>query len=184
MTMADKPSGAPVDQGEMTPHKARLLAGLAQAREYGLAKKDKRRAAQLALKAFFEWARAEDIPPEHLELLVGLCSALHDLNLGRRPGLLKPSPRSVAGHPGSLTEHTASIAFACVAAEVLPEQEVARTIGMPLGAFQSRRKAFRAGGRGSEARNAYHEMLGMVRELKPKPQEMRRLLAKRDWALK
>ena len=68
-----------------TTHKARLLARLTEAREYGLAKKDKRRAAQLALDAFLEWARAEDIPPEQMQLLVGLGSALDDLNLGKHP---------------------------------------------------------------------------------------------------
>ena len=182
MTMAHKLSGAPVDQGKMTTHKSKLLARLTEAREYGLAKKDKRSAAQLALDAFLEWARAEDIPPEQMQLLVGLGSALHDLNLGKHPELLKPSPRPGPGSRGIETEDKVNFAIACAAVEVLPEHEVARTIGMPLGAFQSRRKAFSAGRRGSEARDAYHEALKLVRGLKP--QEMRRLLAKRDWAPK
>jgi hypothetical protein len=179
--LSKNPATSPEVGATLTPQKANLLATLARALEFLRNAKDdedgikqRRHAAQLALHAFLAWARAEgDIPAWHVRPLVELASALDDLNRGKRPKLLKPTARG-DGNPGLETEDVANFAAACAAADIVSEQDVARAIGMPLGAFCSRRKAFKSGQRGEEARFAYHEIRRIFQVLDPK--EVRRLL--------
>jgi len=84
--------------------------------------------------------------------------------------------RSKRGNPGLGAGDKVNFAAACAAADFLPEKDVAGIIGMKLGAFKSKRKAFRAGGRGSQAREAYHCLRQMFQDLNPK--ELRGLLSK------
>jgi hypothetical protein len=180
--LSKNPAASPKPGAVLTPQKAKLLAVLARALEFWRNAKDdddgikqKRHAAQLALGAFLEWASADgDIPAWPLQPLVELVSALDDLNRGKHPKLLKPSP-GAGGNPGLETGDTAKFAASCVAADMLSEQEVARAIGMTLGAFRSRRKAFNSGQRGKLARSTCHEMRQIFQSLDPK--EVRRLFS-------
>jgi hypothetical protein len=169
-----------------TPHKAKLREQLAQAYNIWRSARDddegwkkRRKAAQLAVGAMIECASAETevaiargvyaaegIPAEHLRPLVEIVVALGDLNSKKRPypELLK-RPVGVSGNPGLGTADTAGFAAACAAADVLSEQQVARALGMSLGAFRSRRKAFKAGQRGPEARDTYHKMREIFQKL-------------------
>jgi hypothetical protein len=195
-------------QSSHSIRKAKLKAQLAEAYREWHSTKDqdernlddnegwnqRRRAVQLSLGAFLEWAFAEgDIPFEHTELLVGLASDLGDLNAGMRPALMKPSPRPRAGNPGIETKDLAIFATACAVIDVLArgesrapigqiEERVARAIGMPVGAFKSRRKAFKSGKAGPQARAAYDEMRQIFSQADP--QLALKLLEKKIWTRK
>jgi hypothetical protein len=193
---------APMDQ---SPHKSRLLAQLAKAHDaYHYMKDDKggrvptkadqeglnrrRHAAQRAIGAFLEWAHAEgDIPSEHLILLVELVSCLEDLNRGRQPKLMKPAPREKRGNPGLPQGHAFKLGTACAAIHILSdkadsvenvEKEVARAIGMKVGALKSWRKGFNAGSKGPQARIAYENVLQICRQQDDPHEAVRRLLRK------
>jgi hypothetical protein len=194
---------APMDQSS---HKSRLLAQLAEAHDaWHYMKGDKgervptradqlglnrrRHAAQRAIGAFLDWAHAEgDIPSEHLILLVKLVSGLEDLNRGKQPELLKPAPREKPGNPGSPQEHAFRLGAACAAIKILSdnradtvedvEKEVARAIGMEVGALKSWRKAFNAGSKDPQARIAYEGVLQICRQQDDSHAAVRGLLRK------
>jgi hypothetical protein len=188
------------------PHKSRLLAQLAKAHDaYHYMKDDKggrvptradqeglnrrRHAAQRAIGAFLEWAHAQgDIPSEHLILLVELVSGLGDLNRGRQPELLKPAARKKRGNPGLSQERAIKLGTACAAIDILldnpantvenVEKEVARAIGMEVGALKSWRKAFNARRKDPQARIAYNGVLQICRQEDDPHEAARRLLRK------
>jgi hypothetical protein len=194
---------APMDQ---SPHKSRLLAQLAEAHDAWHYMKDdkgeriptmddqmglnrRRHAVQLAVGAFLDWAHAEgDIPSEHLILLVELISGLGDLNRGRRPDLLKPAPREKQGNPGLPQGDAFRLGTACAAIDILSEnradsvenveKEVARAIGMEVGALKSWRKAFNARRKDPQARMAYNGVLQICRQEDDPHEAARRLLRK------
>ena len=149
----------------------------------------RRHAAQRAIGAFLQWAYAEgDIPSEHLYLLTELVSGLGDLNRGRQPELLKPAPREKGGNPGLSQERAIKLGTACAAIDILSdnradsvdnvEKEVARAIGMEVGALKSWRKGFNAGSKDPQARIAYHGVLQICRQQDDPPEAARRLLRK------
>jgi hypothetical protein len=129
--------------------------------------RQRRYATQLVIGAILEWAYAEgDIPSDHLLPLVNLAGVLSDLNSGRQPEFVRPSPRQ---RRGQLTvKREFMLGTACAAVDFLSggkrgevaraEEKVARAIGMEIGALKSWRKAFKAGTRGQKARKAYDEM--------------------------
>jgi hypothetical protein len=208
--MVNKPL-SDVDSPSPSPQKARLREQLAKAfvawhyttddrgerqptldDEEGW--KQRRYAVQLALGAFYHWAKAhteaaiardayaeDGIPAEHLRPLIEIITALGDLNCGKNPELLSPPLRG-EGNPGLETGDMVSFAAACAAADFLPEEEVARLVGMRLGAFRSRRKAFKSGRRGGPARDEYHEMHQIFRQVDA--EGLRRLLKKKIWGFK
>jgi hypothetical protein len=191
---------------DQSPHKSRLLAQLAEAHDVCHYTKDdtggrvptradqeglnrRRDAARLAIGAFLEFAYAEgDIPPEHLILLVELVSGLGDLNRGKRPELLKPAPREKAGNPGLPQGRAFRLGTACAAIDILSdnradtvenvETEVARAIGMEIGALKSWRKAFNAGSKDPQAHIAYERVLQICRQRDDPHEAVRRLLRK------
>jgi hypothetical protein len=149
----------------------------------------RRHAVQLAVGAFLDWAHAEgDIPSEHLILLVELISGLGDLNRGRRPDLLKPAPREKQGNPGLPQGDAFRLGTACAAIDILSEnradsvenveKEVARAIGMEVGALKSWRKAFNARRKDPQARMAYNGVLQICRQEDDPHEAARRLLRK------
>jgi hypothetical protein len=194
---------APMDQ---SPHKSRLLAQLAEAHDAWHYMKDdrgeriptkadqvglnrRRHAVRLAVGAFLDWAHAEgDIPSQHLILLVELVSGLGDLNRGKRPELLKPAPREKAGNPGLPQGRAFRLGTACAAIDILSdnradtvenvETEVARAIGMEIGALKSWRKAFNAGSKDPQAHIAYERVLQICRQRDDPHEAVRRLLRK------
>jgi len=194
---------APMDQ---SPHKSRLLAQLAEAHDAWHYMKDdkgervptkpdqvglnrRRQPAEQHDGAFVDWAHAEgDIPSEHLILLVKLVSGLGDLNRGKQPELLKPAPREKAGNPGLPQGHAFRLGTACAAIDILSdnradtvenvEKEVARAIGMELGALKSWRKGFNAGSKDPQARIAYEGVLQIFRQQDDPHEAVRRLLRK------
>ena len=113
----------PLPESFFLDAKARLLAKLAEAheiwcytksnkgsREHTKADQEgirqRRYATQLVIGAFLEWAYAEgDIPSDHLLPLVNLAGVLSDLNSGRQPEFVRPSPRPRRGNP-QLTSET------------------------------------------------------------------------------
>jgi len=193
-----------VMSSDQSPHKLRLLAQLADAHDAWHYMKDdkggrvptradqeglnrRRHAAQRAIGAFLEWAHAEgDIASEHLILLVELVSCLEDLNRGKRPELLKPAPREKQGNPGLSQGRAVRLGFACAAIDILSdnradsvdnvEKEVARAIGMEVGALKSWRKGFNAGSKDPQARIAYDGVLQICRQQDDPPEAARRLL--------
>jgi hypothetical protein len=149
----------------------------------------RRHAAQRAIGAFLEWAHAEgDIPSEHLYLLAELVSGLGDLNRGRQPELMKPAPREKRGNPGLSQESAFRLGTACAAIHILSdkadsvesvEKEVARAIGMELGALKSWRKAFNARRRKDpHARIVYDGVLKICRQQDDPHEAARNLLRK------
>jgi hypothetical protein len=132
--------------------------------------KRRRHAVQLAIGAFLDWAYAEGIPPEHLVLLVDVVSWIEDLNAGKLPVTMRPAARSKRRGSNLSLDRAANLATACAAVDVLSggskdrrlvkeiEQEVAQTIGEPLGAFRSWRKALNARMKGGQARAVYDQM--------------------------
>jgi hypothetical protein len=131
--------------------------------------RQRRYATQLVIGAFLEWAYAEgDIPSDHLLPLVNLAGVLSDLNAGRQPEFVRPSPRPRRGNPQLTVERGFMLGTACAAVDVLSggkrgevakaERKVASALGMAVGALKSWRKAFKAGTRGQKARKAYDEM--------------------------
>ena len=197
----------PVASMDQSSHKSRLLAQLAEAHDAWHYMKDdkgeriptkadhvglnsRRHAVRLAVGAFLDWAHAEgDIPSEHLILLVELISGLGDLNRGRRPDLLKPAPREKQGNPGLPQGDAFRLGTACAAIDILSEnradsvenveKEVARAIGMEVGALKSWRKAFNAGRKDPQARRAYNAILQLCRQQDDPHEAARRLLRKR-----
>jgi hypothetical protein len=191
---------------DQSPHKSRLLAQLAEAHDAWHYMKDdkgeriptrddqeglnrRRHAVQLAVGAIVEWAHAEgDIPSEHLILLVELISGLGDLNRGRRPDLLKPAPREKPGNPGLPQGDAFRLGTACAAIDILSDnragpvenvvKEVARAIGMEVGALKSWRKAFNARRKDPQARRAYEGVLEICRQDDDPHEAVRRLLRK------
>ena len=191
---------------DQSPHKSRLLAQLAEAHDAWHYMKDdkgeriptkadhvglnwRRHAVRLAVGAFLDWAHAEgDIPSEHLILLVKLVSGLGDLNRGKQPELLKPAPREKPGNPGLLQEDAFRLGTACAAIDILSdnradpvgnvENEVARAIGMKVGALKSWRKGFNAGSKGPQARIAYEGVLQIFRQQDDPHEAVRGLLRK------
>jgi hypothetical protein len=177
---------------DQSSHKARLLEQLAEAHEtWCYTKSDegsrertkadqegirqRRYATQLVIGAFLEWAYAEgDIPNDHLLPLVTLAGVLSDLNSGRQPELVRPSPRPRRGNPQLTVDRKFMLVTACAAVDVLSggkrgevaeaERRVARALGMEVGALRSWRKAFMAGTRGRKARKVYDEMKRMFDE--------------------
>jgi hypothetical protein len=196
----------PVASMDQSSHKSRLLAQLAEAHDAWHYMKDdkgegiptmddqmglnrRRHAVQLAVGAFLDWAHAEgDIPSEHLILLVELISGLGDLNRGRRPDLLKPAPREKQGNPGLPQGDAFRLGTACAAIDILSEnradsvenveKEVARAIGMEVGALKSWRKAFNARRKDPQARMAYNGVLQICRQEDDPHEAARRLLRK------
>ena len=166
----------PLPESLFLEAKARLLAELAEAHEiwcYTKADQEgitqRRYATQLVIGAFLEWAYAEgDIPSDHLLPLVNLAGVLSDLNSGRLPEFVRPSPRPRRGNPQLTVNREVMLGTACAAVDFLSggkrgevegaERKVARAIGMKIGALKSWRKAFNAGTRGQTARKAYNEM--------------------------
>jgi hypothetical protein len=150
-------------QPDHSIRKRKLSARLAEASNRWHCTKDdqegreqRRKAVQMALGAVLEWAYAEGIPAEHLQLLVGLTSDLEDPNSGKRPKLMMPALRPKRGRPPLTTGSAARLATICAAVNILSrnqprkltgdiEKEVARTIGIGVGALRSRRKKFNAG---------------------------------------
>jgi hypothetical protein len=198
-------SDGSTSQPDRSPHKSRLLAQLAEAHDAWHYMKDdkggrvptradqeglnrRRHAAQLAVGALLEWAYAEgDIPSEHLILLVELVSGLEDLNRGRKPELMKPAPREKRGNPGLSQGRAVRLGTACAAIDILSdnradsvenvEKEVARAIGMEVGALKSWRKAFNAG-KHPQARVAYDGILPQICRQDDPHGAARRLLRK------
>jgi hypothetical protein len=184
--------GSPDDA---TP-KAKLRAQLAQAHGIWRGAKDDQEgqnqrwyAYQVALRAVLEYVR-DDVPPEHLYLLVRLAEYLDDLKLGRQPKELKPALRlrPKRGNRGLETHRATTLAGACAMVDVLSkdrrptpkekiEEEVAEAIGEQPGAFRSWRKAFNAGRKGPQAREAYDGILRMLQE-QPDPKQAARNLLK------
>jgi hypothetical protein len=186
--------GSPDDA---TP-KAKLRAQLAQSHGIWRGAKDDQEgqnqrwyAYQVALRAVLEYVR-DDVPPEHLYLLVRLAEYLDDLKLGRQPEEMKPALRErlKRGNPGLMTDRAATLAAACAMVAVLSrkgrrpslkkkikeiEEEVAEAIGEQPGAFRSWRKAFNVGGKGTQAPEAYDGILRMLQE-QPDPKQAARIL--------
>jgi len=180
---------------EATPQ-AKLRAQLAQAHNIWRGAKDdqegqnrRRYAYQVALGAVWEYVK-NDAPSEHLYLLVRLAEHLDDLNLGRQPKELKPALRlrPKRGNRGLETHRATTLAGACAMVDVLSkdrrpsskekiEEEVAEAIGEQPGAFRSWRKAFNAGRKGPQAREAYGDALRMLQE-QPDPKQAARNLLK------
>ena len=176
----------PLPESFLLEAKARLLAELAKANEiwcYTKSNKESRKhtkadqegirqrrhATQLVIGAFLEWAYAEgDIPSDHLLPLVNLAGVLSDLNSGRLPEFVRPSPRPRRGFPQLTVKREVMLGIACAAVDFLSggkrgeiegaERKVARAIGMEIGALKSWRKAFKAGTRGQTACKVYNEM--------------------------
>jgi hypothetical protein len=149
----------------------------------------RRHAVRLAVGAFLDWAHAEgDIPSEHLILLVELISGLGDLNRGRRPDLLKPAPREKQGNPGLPQGDAFRLGTTCAAIDILSdnradtvdnvEKEVARAIGMEVGALKSWRKGFNAGSKDPQARIAYEDVVQIYRQEDDSHAAVRGLLRK------
>jgi hypothetical protein len=173
---------------------AKLRAQLAQAHDMWRGALDdqegqnlRRYAYQVALRGVWEYVK-DDVPSEHLYLLVRLAEHLDDLKLGRQPEDLKPALRlrPKRGNQGLPTHRATTLAMACAMVDVLSkdrgpssikniEEEVAEAIGEQHGAFQSWRKAFKAGGKGPKAREAYGEILRMLAG-QPKPKQAARIL--------
>ena len=176
----------------MRHRKAKLRAQLAQAHNIWRGAKDdqegqnrRRYAYQVALGAVWEYVK-NDAPSEHLYLLVRLAEHLDDLNLGRQPKELKPALRLKRGNRGLETHRATTLAGACAMVDVLSkdrrpsskekiEEEVAEAIGEQPGAFRSWRKAFNAGRKGPQAREAYGDALRMLQE-QPDPKQAARIL--------
>jgi hypothetical protein len=173
--------------------KAKLQALLAQAHDIRRRAKDDEDgqnqrwyADQVVLGAVWEYVR-DDAPPEHLHPLVRLAENLDDLKRGRQPKEMKPALRPERANPGLETHRATTLATACAIVDVLSkdrgpgclikhiEEEVAGAIGEQLGAFQSWRKAFKAGRRGPQARDAYDDILRMLQE-RPDPKLAARIL--------
>ena len=188
---------------DQSSNKSRLLQQLAEAHDAWHYMKDdkgerlptkddqvglnrRRHAVRLAVGAFVGWAHAEgDIPSEHLILLV---SGLGDLNRGKQPELLKPAPREKPGNPGSPQEHAFRLGTACAAVDILSDnradsvekavKEVARAIGMEVGALKSWRKAFNARSKDPQARIAYEGVSQICRQQDDPHEAVRGLLRK------
>jgi hypothetical protein len=180
---------------DATPQ-AKLRAQLAQAHNIWRGAKDdqegqnrRRYAYQVALRAVWEYVK-NDVPSEHLYLLVRLAEHLDDLHLGRQPKEPKPALRlrPKRGNRGLETHRATTLAEGCAMVDVLSkdpcpspkqkiEEEVAGAIGELPGAFRSRRKAFNAGRRGPQAREAYGDALRMLQE-QPDPKQAARNLLK------
>ena len=121
-------------------------------------------------------------------MLVELIAGLGDLNRGRRPDLLKPAPREKPGNPGLPQGDAFRLGTACAAIDILSdnradpvenvEKEVARAIGMKVGALKSWRKGFNAGSKDPQARIAYKRVLQMCRQQDDPHEAVRRLLRK------
>jgi hypothetical protein len=182
--------------------KAKLRAELAQAHNIwrgAKADQDGQKlrwyAYQLALGAVREYVK-DDVPPEDLYLLIRLLGYLDDLKRGRQPEELKKALRSQPkGGPGLLSERAWRFAAACATVDVLSEgrrplskgrrpslienieKEAAEAIGEQPGAFRSWRKAFNAGGKGPQAREAYNGILRILRG-RPDPEQAARALLK------
>ena len=185
----------PEDFFELEP-KAKLRAQLAQAHDIWRGAKDdqegqnrRRHAYQVALGAVWEYVK-NDAPSEHLYLLVRLAGHLDDLNLGRQPKELKAALRLrlKRGNRGLETHRATTLAGACAMVDVLSKvrrpstkekigEEVAEAIGEQPGAFRSWRKAFNAGRKGPQAREAYDGILRMLQE-QPDPKQAARNLLK------
>jgi hypothetical protein len=146
----------------------------------------RRYACQVALGAVLEYVKG-DVPPEHSDLLVRLAEDLDDLRLGRQPELMKPALR-LRPKRGLVTHRATTLGGACAMGDVLSkdrgpsskekiEEEVAEAIGEQPGAFRSWRKAFKAGGKGPQARAAYDGILRMLQE-QPDPKQAARNLLK------
>jgi hypothetical protein len=151
----------------------------------------RRKACQMALGACLESAYAEDIPAEHLQLLVDLTSVLEDLNSGKRPKLVMPALRPKLGRPPLTTGRAARLAIICAAVEILSrdqpqkligniEKEVAHAADISVGALRSRRKKFNAG---QDARaHALYGKFMRICEQQPNPREaVINLLKKTTW---
>jgi hypothetical protein len=152
--------------------------------------KRRRDAAQLAIRAFVEWAQTEGgFPAEHLYLLVKLSADLGDLNSGKHPDLLRPDSRPGRGGSYRQTDQTMRQVAACVAidafSEKMPvsqaERQVARLTGLPEGELRSWRKALKSRRKGSQISSAFDEMRKIVFN-KPNPMEAaREALLKIGW---
>jgi hypothetical protein len=101
---------------------------------------------------------------------------------------LKPAPREKRGNPGLPQGRAFKLGTACAAIDILSdnradtienvEKEVARAIGMEVGALKSWRKAFNAGSKDPQARIAYDHLLQICRQQDDPPEAARRLLRK------
>jgi hypothetical protein len=150
---------------------------------------------QVVLEALREYVE-DDVPSEHLYLLIRLLGYLDDLKRGRRPKEMEAALRSdPKGGPGLLSDRAWRCAAACATVEVLSEgqrplskgrrpgfienieKEAAEAIGEQPSAFRSWRKAFNAGGKGPQAREAYNGILRMLRG-QPDPKQAARTLLK------
>jgi hypothetical protein len=173
--------------------KAKLRAQLARAHDIWRGAKDDQDgqnqrwyAYQVALGAVVEYVK-DEVPSEHSYLLVRLAEYLDDLKRGRQPKEMKPALRPKRANPGLETHRATTLATACAIVDVLSkdrgpgcsikdiEEEVAEAIGKQPGAFQSWRKAFNAGRKGPQAREAYGEILRMLQE-QPHPKQAARAL--------
>jgi hypothetical protein len=100
---------------------------------------------------------------------------------------MKPAPREKRGNPGLPQGRAFRLGTACAAIDILSdnqadtvenvEKEVARAIGMEVGALKSWRKAFNAG-KHPQARRAYDGVLQTFRQQDDPPEAARRLLRK------
>jgi hypothetical protein len=185
-------------QPDHSIRKRKLSARLAEAHNLWHCTKDdqegweqRRKAYQMALDAFLEWAYAEDIPAEHLQLLVDLTSILEDLNSGKRPKLATPALRPKLGRPPLTTGRAARLATMCAAVDILSrnqpqkligdiEKEVAHAADIGVGALRSRRKKFNAG---QDARDrALYDKIMRICEQQADPREaVINLLKKTIW---
>jgi hypothetical protein len=179
---------------DATPQ-AKLRAQLAQAHNIWRGAKDdqegqnrRRYAYQVALRAVWEYVK-NDIPSEHSYLLVRLAEHLDDLHLGRQPKELKPALRlrPKHGNRGLETHRATTLAEGCAMVDVLSkdrhpspkvkiEEELAKALGEQPGAFRSWRKAFNAGRKGPQAREAYGDALRTLQEQSDPQQAARNLL--------
>jgi len=185
-------------QPDHSIRKRKLSARLAEAYNPWHCTKDdqegweqRRKAYQMALDAFLEWAYAEDIPAEHLQLLVGLTSILEDLNSGKRPKLATPALRPKLGRPPLTTGHAATLAIICAAVEILSrdqpqklirdiENEVAHAADIGVGALRSRRKKFNAG-QDARARALYGKIMRICEQTANPREAVINLLKKTIW---
>jgi hypothetical protein len=189
----------PEDFFEFEP-KAKLRALLAQAHDIWRGAKDDQDgqikrwyAYQVVLGALREYVE-DDVPSEHMYLLIRLLGYFDDLKRGRQPEEMKAALRSEpTGGPGLLSDRAWRCAAACATVEVLSEgqrplskgrrprfienivKEAAEAIGEQPRAFGSWRKAFNVGEKGPQARKAYDGILRMLRE-QPDPKQAARTL--------
>jgi hypothetical protein len=181
----------PEDFFELEP-KAKLRVQLAQAHNIWRDAKDDQNgqnqrwyAYQVALGAVLEYVK-DDVPSEHSSMLVRLAEYLDDLKRGRQPKEMKPALRPKRANPGLETHRATTLAAACAIVDVLSKdrgpgcsikdiEDEAGAIGEQLGAFQSWRKAFNAGRKGPQAREAYDGILRVLQE-QPDPKQAARIL--------